>query len=133
MWLNQFVKSADKEAHQRAFDPHAAMGLIPPGVPGAASYGIGQASVPRKKASRRALGPDHTASVARGEALVGFSGAIVGLLGVLLPHPPSFDEFPLIAIQALTCGFAVFLYLRADRVARWVVSAMPAGGGVFTS
>jgi len=107
--------------------------MIPMGALGPSTYGVGQASVSNRGSNGRKLGPNATASIARGEGLLAIAGAIVGLLGVLLPHPASFDELALILIQALTLAAALFLLAVADRVPRWYVSAMPALGVVLTS
>jgi diguanylate cyclase (GGDEF)-like protein/putative nucleotidyltransferase with HDIG domain len=95
------------------------------------TYGIGQAAVERRK--RDAMIDAQAPAIARAFALLGAGGAIVGLLGVLLPHPPAFNEGLLIATQASSLVFAVFLFTAAHRVPLWVVSVMPAIAVVLTS
>src|SRR5918992_3207224 len=99
------------------------MGLIPMGGSPAQTYGVGSASLEVKNAPSHG---SHTAAIARGQALVAMGAGLVGLLGVLLPHPSSFWEPGLIAVQVAAVFPALWLYARADGVPSWVLNTMPA-------
>jgi diguanylate cyclase (GGDEF)-like protein/putative nucleotidyltransferase with HDIG domain len=106
------------------------MGLIPMGGSPAQTYGIGSASLEVKNAPSHG---SHTGAIARGQALVAMGAGLVGLLGVLLPHPASFWEPGLIAVQVAAVFPALWLYARADGVPSWILNAMPAYAVVLTS
>jgi diguanylate cyclase (GGDEF)-like protein/putative nucleotidyltransferase with HDIG domain len=108
------------------------MGLIPLGVGTTPTYGVGAASVEHSAGGGESP-ESQTASIARGLGLLGVGGSIVGLLGVLLPHPPSFDAPVLLATQGLTFILAVLLYVRAGDLPAWLIRAMPALASVLTS
>jgi diguanylate cyclase (GGDEF)-like protein/putative nucleotidyltransferase with HDIG domain len=61
------------------------------------------------------------------------TGSLVGMAAVLLPHPPTFNEPALLAVQGLSILIAVWLYASADRVPRWVLTVTPAAGVLLTS
>jgi diguanylate cyclase (GGDEF)-like protein/putative nucleotidyltransferase with HDIG domain len=106
------------------------MGLIPMGGSAARTYGVGSASVEVKGGPGHG---SHTGAVARGQSLVAMGAAVVGLLGILLPHPASFWEPGLVAVQLTAVIPALWLYAHADDVPAWVLNAMPAYAVVLTS
>ncbi|MEZ5154610.1 MAG: diguanylate cyclase [Solirubrobacterales bacterium] len=68
------------------------------------------------------------APLARAGAYVTLAGAGLGVLGVLLPHPSSFDVPALLITQAFSVLFAITFLVFANRVPMWVVRLTPALG-----
>jgi diguanylate cyclase (GGDEF)-like protein len=68
------------------------------------------------------------APLARAGAYVSFAGMFLGTLGVILPHPESFDVGSMLAVQASTGLFAAFFLIFANRVPMWLVRLSPALG-----
>jgi diguanylate cyclase (GGDEF)-like protein/putative nucleotidyltransferase with HDIG domain len=71
--------------------------------------------------------------LARAEAYIGIGGALLGSLGVLLPHPEQFYVPGLVAMQIATIACALPLLIWADRMPLWVVRAVPALGTVLNT
>ena len=67
------------------------------------------------------------------QAFLGIGAALVGLVGVLLPHPAEFDETGLLATQAASfiCGAA--LLLAGGRVPIWTLHGMPVVATLLTT
>jgi diguanylate cyclase (GGDEF)-like protein len=97
----------------------------------AEAYGVGQAAVPRRR--RRAQHPAQAPTIARAFAVLGIGAALVGLLGVLLPHPSAFDEPVIHVTQGVALIVSIFLFIFADRLPLWAVSLTPAIAVVNTS
>ena len=97
-----------------------------------ATYGVGPASVeiPRRTGGN---GDPELVPIARAQALLGIGAALVGLVGVLLPHPAEFDEAGLLATQALSFAFGVALIAWAGRIPAWVLHATPACATLLTT
>jgi diguanylate cyclase (GGDEF)-like protein/putative nucleotidyltransferase with HDIG domain len=95
------------------------------------TYGVGQPAVPRRK--RPVLHPADTATIARAFGVLGIGAALVGFLGVVLPHPADFDEPVIHATQASALIVSIILLVYADRLPLWAVSVTPAIGVVNTS
>lgn len=74
-----------------------------------------------------------TVPIARVQAFLGIGAALVGLVGVLLPHPAEFDETGLLATQAASfiCGAA--LLLAGGRVPIWTLHGMPVVATLLTT
>ena len=68
------------------------------------------------------------APLARAGAVVSFIGMGLGMLGVLLPHPDSFNVPALLAVQAVTGVFALCYLVFAERLPMWTVRLAPAAG-----
>lgn len=106
------------------------MGIIPSPLGGPReSYGEGPASVERTPG---AFDPG-LANVARAQALLGGGGAVVGILSVLLPHPPELDELGMVLVQSSSIAMAVWLWLWAGRIPRWMLMVTPAFGTISVS
>ena len=95
------------------------------------TYGVGQASVPRRRGTRHH--PAQASTIARAFAVLGIGAALVGLLGVVLPHPSAFNESVIHATQGVALVVSVFLFVFADRLPLWAVSVTPAIAVVNTS
>ena len=68
------------------------------------------------------------APLARAGAYVSLAGMFLGVLGVILPHPSSFDVPAMLLVQASTGLFALSFLLFANRVPMWLVRLTPAMG-----
>jgi diguanylate cyclase (GGDEF)-like protein/putative nucleotidyltransferase with HDIG domain len=64
-------------------------------------------------------------SRARIEAALLIAAALLGLVGVVLPHPSGFNDLGLIVIQALAMGMGVALYAGARQAPSWVIRLNP--------
>jgi diguanylate cyclase (GGDEF)-like protein/putative nucleotidyltransferase with HDIG domain len=95
------------------------------------TYGVGQAAVTRRRSE--AKHPSQAPAIARAFALLGFGAALVGFLGVLLPHPSEFNEPVIHATQGVALVVSAFLFVFADRLPLWVISITPAIAVVNTS
>lgn len=68
------------------------------------------------------------APLARAGAYVSLAGMFLGVLGVILPHPDSFNVPAMLLVQASTGLFAVSFLVFANRVPMWLVRLTPAMG-----
>ena len=68
------------------------------------------------------------APLARAGAYVSLAGMALGVLGVLLPHPDSFDVPAMLMVQSSTGLFAIAFLIFANRVPMWLVRLTPAMG-----
>ena len=68
------------------------------------------------------------APLARAGAYVSLAGMFLGILGVLLPHPDSFNVPVMLLVQGCTGLFAISFFVFANRVPMWVVRLTPAMG-----
>jgi len=68
------------------------------------------------------------APLARAGAYVSLAGMFLGVFGVLLPHPSSFDVPSMLLVQASTGVFALSFLVFANRVPMWLVRLTPAMG-----
>ena len=96
------------------------------------TFGVGDASVELPTRFGRNIDPGRV-PIARAQALLGVGAALVGLVGVLLPHPAEFNEAGLLATQALSFGFGVILFVWAGRIPTWVLHAMPVCATLLTT
>jgi diguanylate cyclase (GGDEF)-like protein/putative nucleotidyltransferase with HDIG domain len=95
------------------------------------TYGVGQAAVLR--GGRNGGRPAQASTIARAFAVLGIGAALVGFLGVVLPHPSDFDEPVIHLTQGIALVVSIFLFVLADRLPLWAVSLTPAIGVVNTS
>ncbi len=70
----------------------------------------------------RALGPG---LAAKAQAYLFLTAGALGALGVLLPHPPRFDELGMLAVQLASMVSALVLLALGARTPRWFTSAGP--------
>ena len=68
------------------------------------------------------------APLARAGAYVSLAGMFLGILGVVLPHPDSFDVRAMLLVQASTGLFAISFLIFANQVPMWLVRLTPAMG-----
>ena len=69
----------------------------------------------------------------RAQAIMFAAAAVVGALGVLIPHPATFDESGLLTVQATTIVGAFFIYLLRFRMPGVLAEAGPFVGAVVAS
>lgn len=69
----------------------------------------------------------------RSQAYLFASAGVVGLLGVILPHPGSFNTTGMISVQVGSLVAAVILYLVRYRVPGWLATSGPFCATVLTS
>ncbi len=70
------------------------------------------------------------APLARAGAYVSLAGMFLGILGVVLPHPGSFNVPGLLAVQASTLIYALSFLLLADRLPLLAIRAAPVMGTI---
>ncbi len=68
------------------------------------------------------------APLARAGGYVTLAGGALGMFGVLLPHPASFDVTALLITQSTSIIFAFVYLLMADRLPMWAVRVGPPAG-----
>lgn len=73
------------------------------------------------------------APLIRAGTWVTFSGAGLGVLGVLLPHPAEFNVLALVTVQAVMVVWALGFLACADRLPMWTVELAPAFGVLQTT
>lgn len=97
----------------------------------AGTYGVGQAAVARRPFDTKRR--TEASTIARAFALLGFGAALVGFLGILLPHPADFNDPMIHATQGVALVVSMILFVFADRLPLWAVSVTPAIAVVNTS
>jgi len=70
---------------------------------------------------------------ARIEAALLVGAGLLGLVGVVLPHPSSFNDLGLIVIQALSMAVGLGLYFGARQAPSWLIRVNPVLSVVATS
>ncbi|MEA2458540.1 MAG: hypothetical protein QOC95_1512 [Thermoleophilaceae bacterium] len=73
------------------------------------------------------------AMAARAQAQLFALAGFVGALGVLLPHPPRFNEAGMLSVQISSIAAAALLYTFHERVPAWLTTAGPFGATSATS
>ncbi|MGH2989410.1 MAG: bifunctional diguanylate cyclase/phosphohydrolase, partial [Solirubrobacterales bacterium] len=71
-------------------------------------------------------GSESSAALARALAYMAIGGALLGVVGVILPHPDSFNATGLLIMPAMTVVLALPLLVRPEHVPFWVIRIMPA-------
>lgn len=107
------------------------MGLLPTGEGRSRTFGTGAVSVPVSGPSGGVA--TGTAPLARALAYTGIGGALLGVVGVILPHPAYFNVTGLLIMPAVTVVLAVPLLIRPDQVPFWVIRIMPAVATVINT
>jgi diguanylate cyclase (GGDEF)-like protein/putative nucleotidyltransferase with HDIG domain len=98
----------------------------------ARTFGVGSVSVELPRRSPKGIDPG-TVPVARAQAMLGIGAAFVALVGVILPHPASFNEEGLLVTQAASLACGAVLLVWAGRVPVLVLHAMPAVATLLTT
>ncbi|MEA2411451.1 MAG: hypothetical protein QOC77_2012 [Thermoleophilaceae bacterium] len=73
------------------------------------------------------------AIAARAQAYLFAAAGLVGALGVVLPHPPAFDEAGMLGVQLASVTAAGLLLVLRERVPSWVTTAGPFAAAGLTS
>lgn len=94
------------------------------------SDALGTAAMHPLRADQRG---EHVAPLIRAGSYVALTGAGLGLLGVLLPHPASFNVAALLAVQGVMSVWALLFLYYAERLPIWTVQVAPALGVVQTT
>ncbi|MGH3013083.1 MAG: hypothetical protein ACRDMY_14775, partial [Gaiellaceae bacterium] len=108
------------------------MGLLPTGEARDRAFGVGSVAVPISGRVGR-QGSESSAALARALAYMGIGGAILGVIGVILPHPSHFHVAGLLIMPALTVVLAIPLLARPEQVPFWVIRIMPAVAAVINT
>jgi diguanylate cyclase (GGDEF)-like protein len=72
-----------------------------------------------------AVGSITSSVLARAQAYLFISAALLGILGVVLPHPAGFEVLGLVAIQVASVACAAFLFVSGDRLPAWALQSGP--------
>ena len=100
------------------------MGVMPIMGRSLRTYGVGTMSVDPSQRANRNFNPGKV-PIARAQAALGIGAALIGLAGVLLPHPSEFDEAGLVAIQIGSLALAALLLGFAGQVPNFALRALP--------
>jgi hypothetical protein len=80
-----------------------------------------------------AVGSITSSVLARAQAYLFVSAAMLGILGVLLPHPAGFDVSGLVAIQLVSVASAAYLVAWGGRLPAWALQCGPWVATLLTS
>jgi diguanylate cyclase (GGDEF)-like protein/putative nucleotidyltransferase with HDIG domain len=78
-------------------------------------------------------GPAAARPIALAQAYLGAGAAVIGALGVLLPHPAYFNVSAILAVDATALLWAIWMYRTAGRIPFWLLRLGPALATVMTS
>jgi diguanylate cyclase (GGDEF)-like protein/putative nucleotidyltransferase with HDIG domain len=78
-------------------------------------------------------GPAAARPIALAQAYLGAGAAVIGALGVLLPHPSYFNVPGILAVDATALLWALWMFRTAGRIPFWVLRLAPALATVMTS
>jgi diguanylate cyclase (GGDEF)-like protein/putative nucleotidyltransferase with HDIG domain len=106
------------------------MGLMPTRESRKDTFGVGTVAVPLSGGAGRP-GTESGGPLVRAMCYLGIGAALLGLIAVILPHPPGLSVTGLLTMQAITLAVSVSLLFYADRVPYWAVRILPATGTVI--
>ena len=86
-----------------------------------------------RRAHAIAVGSITSSMLARAQAYLFVSAALLGILGVLLPHPAGFNVWGLVVIQLVSVASAAFLVTWGDRLPAWALQTGPWVATLLTS
>lgn len=115
------------------------MGLVAAsgGAPGSEKGGSDDERRSRQLRSRTPhdliAGRQATRPVAQAQGYLAIGGGLIGLLAVVLPHPPEFNVPGLVTVQVWSVLVGISLYMFADRVPFWMLRTGPALGTINTT
>jgi diguanylate cyclase (GGDEF)-like protein/putative nucleotidyltransferase with HDIG domain len=78
-------------------------------------------------------GPAAARPIALAQAYLGVGAAVIGALGVLLPHPYYFNVAGILAVDAAALLWSLWMFRTAGRIPFWVMRLGPAAATVMTS
>src|SRR3954471_14699374 len=78
-------------------------------------------------------GPAAARPIALAQAYLGAGAAVIGALGVLLPHPDYFNVPAILAVDATALIWAFWMFRTAGRIPFWALRLGPAMATVMTS
>jgi diguanylate cyclase (GGDEF)-like protein/putative nucleotidyltransferase with HDIG domain len=108
------------------------MGLLPTGEARDRAFGIGSVAVPISGRGGR-YGSESSAPLAKALAYMAIGGALLGAIGVILPHPANFNTTGLLIMPILTVVLALPMLARPEQVPFWVIRIMPAVATVINT
>jgi diguanylate cyclase (GGDEF)-like protein/putative nucleotidyltransferase with HDIG domain len=78
-------------------------------------------------------GPAAARPIALAQAYLGAGAAVIGALGVLLPHPAYFNVPAILAVDATALLWSIWMFRTAGRIPFWTLRLGPALATVMTS
>jgi diguanylate cyclase (GGDEF)-like protein/putative nucleotidyltransferase with HDIG domain len=112
----------------------AAAGGVPPGPePEKASDRLTNRRLRSHKPQELLAGPAAARPIALAQAYLGAGAAVIGALGVLLPHPYYFNVPAILAVDLTALLWAMWMFRTAGRIPFWFLRLGPALATVMTS
>ena len=112
----------------------AAAGGVPPGTePEKASDRLINRRLRSHKPQELLAGPAAARPIALAQAYLGAGAAVIGALGVLLPHPYYFNVPAILAVDLTALLWATWMFRTAGRIPFWFLRLGPALATVMTS
>src|SRR5262245_5660835 len=112
----------------------AAAGGVPPDPePEKASDRLSDRRLRSHKPQELLAGPAAARPIALAQAYLGAGAAVIGALGVLLPHPYYFNVPAILAVDATALLWAIWMFRTAGRIPFWLLRLGPALATVMTS
>ncbi len=112
----------------------AAAGGVPPGPePEKASDRLMNRRLRSHKPQELLAGPAAARPIALAQAYLGAGAAVIGALGVLLPHPYYFNVPAILAVDLTALLWAIWMFRTAGRIPFWFLRLGPALATVMTS
>jgi diguanylate cyclase (GGDEF)-like protein/putative nucleotidyltransferase with HDIG domain len=112
----------------------AAAGGVPPGTePEKASDRLINRRLRSHKPQELLAGPAAARPIALAQAYLGAGAAVIGALGVLLPHPYYFNVPAILAVDLTALLWAIWMFRTAGRIPFWFLRLGPALATVMTS
>jgi diguanylate cyclase (GGDEF)-like protein/putative nucleotidyltransferase with HDIG domain len=112
----------------------AAVGGVPPDPEaGRASDRLNDRRLRSHKPQELLAGPAAARPIALAQAYLGAGAAVIGALGVLLPHPAYFNVPAILAVDATALIWAAWMFRTAGRIPFWLLRLGPALATLMTS
>ena len=112
----------------------AAVGGVPPEPePEKASDRLSDRRLRSHKPQELLAGPAAARPIALAQAYLGAGAALIGALGVLLPHPSYFNVPAILAVDATALLWAAWMFRTAGRIPFWLLRLAPGLATVMTS
>jgi diguanylate cyclase (GGDEF)-like protein/putative nucleotidyltransferase with HDIG domain len=101
--------------------------------PGRAQDRLSNRRLRSRKPQELLAGPAAARPIALAQAYLGVGAAVIGALGVLLPHPSYFNVAGILAVDATALLWALWMFRTAGRIPFWLLRLGPALATVMTS